>query len=111
MDPTAPGREQTLDPTVDDTTCRIDDLGPLPLARPASVAELGDLVRRAAASDQAVYPVGGRTRLDLGLPPTKPGTAIDMTALAQVIDYPARDMTITVQAGIRVAALQRLLAA
>src|SRR5262245_32985501 len=96
--PTTPGRDQTLDRTVDDTTCCIDDLGPLPPARPASVAELGDLIRRATSSDQAVYPVGGRTRLGLGLPPTKPGVAIDLTALTQVIDYPARDMTITVQA-------------
>jgi glycolate oxidase FAD binding subunit len=96
---------------VDDTTCRIDEFGPLPVVRPASVAELGDLVRRAASTSQAVYPLGGRTRLDLGLPPAQPGVAIDLTALSQVIDYPARDMTITVQAGVRVAELQRLLAA
>src|SRR5205807_9828714 len=36
---------------------------------------------------------------------------LDLRALNQVIDYPARDMTITVQAGITVAKLQEILAA
>src|SRR4051812_49910847 len=48
--------------------------------------------------------------LDVGLPPLKPGFAVDTTALTGVIDYPARDMTITVQAGITVRQLQETLA-
>jgi glycolate oxidase FAD binding subunit len=86
-------------------TITIDGFGPLSVTRPASVAELCDLVRRCAAEGKAVYPVGGGTMLDYGLPPTKPGLAIDTRALDQVIDYPARDMTITVQAGITIARL------
>ena len=89
----------------------IDEFGPLPVRRPASVAEVGDLVREARASGQGIYPVGGRTTLDVGLPPIKPGVAVDTTALGQVIDYPARDMTVTVGAGITVAKLQEVLAA
>lgn len=89
----------------------IDGFGPLPVARPASVAELSDLVRAADAAGEAVYPVGGGTMLDAGLPPTKPGTALDLRGLDQVIDYPARDMTITVQTGITIARLQELLKA
>ena len=61
-------------------------------------------------SKQGVYPAGGRTTLDVGLPPAKPGITLDTTALKAVIDYPARDMTITVQAGITLAALQAELA-
>jgi glycolate oxidase FAD binding subunit len=91
------------------TACRIDDFGPLPVLQTESVAEVGDAVRRAAAKGQAVYPFGGQTMLDLGLPPTKPGVALDLRGLDQVIDYPARDMTITVQAGITLARLQELL--
>src|SRR5262249_22812669 len=59
----------------------------------------------------AIYPLGGRTMLDLGLPPTRPGLAIDLRRFDAVIDYPARDMTVTVQAGLTVAKLQALLAA
>jgi len=89
----------------------IDEYGPLPVRRPESVAELCGLVVEAAAAGQGVYPVGGRTMLDIGLPPSKPGFALDTTALNRVVDYPARDMTITAQAGITVAELQRTLAA
>jgi len=89
----------------------IDDFGPLPVHRPATVADLCRLVKNAAATGQGVYPVGGRTMLDIGLPPIKPGIALNTTALNQVIDYPARDMTITVQAGITMARLQETLAA
>ncbi len=84
----------------------IDGFGPLPVRRPTSVTELGDLVREAAA----LYPVGGGTQLGLGLPPTKPGFAVRTSGLNQIIDYPARDMTVTVQAGITMAALQAALA-
>jgi glycolate oxidase FAD binding subunit len=88
----------------------IDSFGPLPVLRPASAAEVGDLVRRSAADGQAVYPLGGRTQLAFGLPPSKRGLALDLCGLSAVLDYPARDMTITVQAGITVAALQEILA-
>jgi glycolate oxidase FAD binding subunit len=87
----------------------IDDFGPLPVLRPSSAAEVGDLVRRAAAEGQVVYPLGGRTALQLGLPPDRPGLAVDLRGLDQVIDYPARDMTITVQAGITLARLREVL--
>jgi glycolate oxidase FAD binding subunit len=92
-------------------TRTIDDFGPLPVERPGSAAELGDVVRRAAAEGKAVYPVGGGTQLDYGRPPRKPGYAVELGRLAQVIDYPARDMTITVEAGLRMGRLQEVLAA
>jgi glycolate oxidase FAD binding subunit len=79
---------------------------PLPVQRPDSVAALGELVRTA----EAVYPVGGGTRLGIGWTPTRAGIALDLRGLDAVIDYPARDMTITVQAGITLAKLQAILA-
>ncbi len=91
-------------------TISIDNSAPMPVRRPATVAELGDLVKQTRAAGQGIYPAGGRTTLDVGLPPLKPGIAVDTTALNAVIDYPARDMTITVQAGITIAALQTELA-
>jgi glycolate oxidase FAD binding subunit len=81
------------------------------VVRPASVAELGETIRGAAAVNLGLCPFGGATMLHLGLPPTKPGIAVDMRGFDQVIDYPARDMTITVQASITIARLQEVLAA
>jgi glycolate oxidase FAD binding subunit len=85
-------------------------LGPIPIERPPSIADAGRIVRACRSAGKAVYPVGGRTMLDVGLPPTKPGIALDTSAWNAVIDYPARDMTITVQAGLTVDALDRVLA-
>ena len=89
----------------------IDGSAPLRMARPTTVAELGTLVTAARSAGHGVYPAGGRTTLDAGLPPAKLGVVVDTTALNEVIDYPARDMTITAQAGITLAALQGELAA
>jgi glycolate oxidase FAD binding subunit len=93
-----------------DATCRIDDKGPFPVFRPTVPAEVGERIRQARAENHAVFPLGGQTQLDVGLPPDRPGVGIDLRSLDSVIDYPARDMTITVQAGISLARLQTLLA-
>src|SRR5690348_15458057 len=90
-------------------TCLIDGFGPVPVVKPGSVAELADAVRRARGQGQAVYPLGGRTMLGYGLPPARAGVGFDLRDLTQVIDFPARDMTVTVQAGITVAGLQERL--
>jgi glycolate dehydrogenase FAD-binding subunit len=87
------------------------DSAEYPLERLASVEELRHCVRTAGLRQTALYPVGGGTMLDLGYVPTQPGTAADLRFLDQVIDYPARDMTITVQAGITIDRLQQILRA
>ncbi len=87
------------------TTCVIDGFGPVPLVRPETVAELGDLIRRASA----LYPLGGQTHSTLGNPPTNAGLAIDMRGLAQIVDFPARDMTVTAQAGITMKDLREII--
>jgi glycolate oxidase FAD binding subunit len=91
-------------------TFTIDAVGPMPVERPSTVAELCAIVRRCADTKTAIYPVGGGTMLDFGMPPARPGIALSTTALSQIIDYPARDLTITVQAGITVKELQATLA-
>ncbi len=96
---------------MDPLTLSVDDCEPLPIRTPGTAAEVAGLVREVAAAGAGFYPVGGRTTLDLGLPPTKRGYAVDLRGLNKVVDYPARDMTITVQAGVTVAELNRTLAA
>ena len=78
---------------------------------PASSAELADFLREAHGARQPVYPVGGGTSETYGLPATLPGWQLATTQLQRVIDYPAADMTITVEAGITMAALADTLAA
>jgi glycolate oxidase FAD binding subunit len=78
--------------------------------RPSTVAELGEAVARRVAEGLAIYPQGGCTALDYGGVPSKPGVAIDLRGLDRVVDYPAADMTITVEAGITLGSLRRVLA-
>jgi glycolate oxidase FAD binding subunit len=73
--------------------------------------QLIELIRAAGDRATPIYPQGGGTRADFGLPIRRPGWQVDLTGLSQVVDYPAADMTITVQAGIRMADLQQTLAA
>lgn len=90
-------------------TCILDGFGSLPLVRPESVQEVGDIIRQAAAVDAALYPLGGRTHISLGVPPVKKGQAVDLRGMAEIIDFPARDMTVTVQTGITIQALRETL--
>lgn len=86
---------------------------PLPITQtvtPASQTELADVVRRFHDREMPLYPVGGATALDYGLPAKRPGAALSLAGLQAVVDYPARDMTVTIEAGMRVAELARVLA-
>ncbi len=78
---------------------------------PETIEELRQVVAHHVAEGRAIYPQGGRTALDFGGPPNRPGVAIDLTRLARMIDYPAADMTVTVEAGITLGTLQAVLAA
>ena len=83
----------------------IHDFDSLPVHGPSTAYEVGELVR----AHPAVYPRGGGTHSHIGGTPTKPGIVLDTTALNRIIDYPARDMTVTLQAGCTLAQLQQLL--
>ncbi|WZO96923.1 FAD-binding oxidoreductase [Isosphaeraceae bacterium EP7] len=77
--------------------------------RPESVEALSQFVGRHAADGTAIYPQGGRTSLDYGGLPSRPGVIIDTTGLNRVIDYPHADMTITVEAGLTLSAIAGVL--
>jgi glycolate oxidase FAD binding subunit len=90
---------------------KADDLLPVKKTHaPADAAAVVDVVRDCIASRTPIYPIGGGTALDYGLPAKTPGVGLSLAGLSRVIDYPARDMTVTVEAGIRIADLQKFLA-
>jgi glycolate oxidase FAD binding subunit len=79
---------------------------------PATPSELARyLAENAAEPRRRLCPVGGRTSLRFGHAAPEPEVFVDLRELRQVVDYPARDMTVTVEAGLRIAELQRVLAA
>jgi glycolate oxidase FAD binding subunit len=78
--------------------------------QPAEQAALGAAVRAACEARRAIYPIGGGTSLGFGLPIRQEGIGLSLAGLNRVIDYPARDMTITVEAGITIEQLAGTLA-
>jgi glycolate oxidase FAD binding subunit len=85
----------------------------LPLTKtltPATQAELAAALTAAAASGTPIYPLGGGTALEFGLPARREGQGLSLAALNRVVDYPARDMTITLEAGVTLAELAAVLA-
>src|SRR5260370_12515106 len=93
-----------------DSNCpesEIDGISTIPVR---SVAEVSEIVRDALSKGMAIFPLGGHTMLDFGWPLTRSGIGVDLRYLDQIVEYPARDMTITVQAGITMSKLQEILA-
>lgn len=83
---------------------------PIPDFHPATQQELSRwLADNAAGAAQSVFVAGGRTSLHFGNPSEKTGRTLCTTSLDRIIDYPARDMTVTVEAGLRIDRLQNLL--
>lgn len=78
--------------------------------QPASLKELSEIVADAASRRSPVYPQGGRTALDYGGLPARPGDIVSTSSLQGVLEYPAADMTITVESGMPLGKLQSILA-
>ncbi len=79
---------------------------------PATTDEVCSFLKENAGGDpRSVFPVGGRTALHYGYAPLETGVCLSTHNLNRVIDYPARDMTITVEAGIRIDELSETLKA
>ena len=68
-------------------------------------AEVADAVAAASVEQRPIYPVGGGTSLALGAAVTQPGTILSLGNLNRLIDYPCRDLTITVEAGMTIGQL------
>lgn len=86
----------------------------LPISKtetPGDAESLAAVVRGAHVERTPLYPIGGGTSLDFGLPAKAKGVGLSLSGLNRVVDYPARDMTITVEAGIRMRQLAEILAA
>ena len=76
--------------------------------QPASIPELADCVRK--HNTGAIFPIGAGSWLDLGYRPFRTGVGISTLGLNRVVDYPHEELTITVEAGILISDLQRILA-
>lgn len=87
----------------------IDGHAPQEVSFPETVEQVSDVLRLANEQHRAVVPIGLGGFLHLGMPPRQYDTALSLQRLNQVLDYQPTDMTVTVEAGLSLASLQKAL--
>lgn len=88
--------------TADPTICSqyaVDETIPSAVAKPISTEQVAEIVRFAALEKLALIPCGHRTKLEIGMPPSRYDIALDMTGLHQIAHYDPGDLTVSVDAG------------
>ncbi|MBM3460123.1 MAG: FAD-binding oxidoreductase, partial [Armatimonadetes bacterium] len=89
---------------------RVQGVLPGQVVAPDTRESAAECIRRAGEQDWAVVPFGGGTCIEFGFPPARMELVLTTERLNRVVDYQPDDMTVTVDAGLTLAALQRLLA-
>jgi glycolate oxidase FAD binding subunit len=93
-----------------DAAYAVDGVMPRLVATPATVEQLAGVLAVANNHGAAVIPWGGGQHVALGNIPTRFDIALCTNALDRIIEYEPADLTITVEAGMTVGALQETLA-
>jgi len=88
----------------------VDAMRPSAALRPESIAQISEIVKFAVSEKLAIVATSGRTKLNIGLPPRHYDLALDMSSLRKIIAYDPGDLTLSVEAGIPLAALGHVLA-
>jgi glycolate oxidase FAD binding subunit len=87
----------------------VDELMPSAVAKPASAEEVAEVVRLASLEKLALIPCGNRTKLAIGMPPSRYDIALDMTALNEIPHYDPGDLTVSADAGTPLTKLNAIL--
>ena len=87
-----------------------DGYTPKAVVLPASVQEMQEILQFAVKQGLSVMPAGAGTKLGIGNLSEKVDVLLATTHLNSVIEYEPADLTVTVEAGIRLADLQTELA-
>jgi len=87
----------------------IDGQKPSVVLQPRSAEEIAEIVRMAASEKLALVACGCGSKLGIGMPPLRYDLALDMKGLMQIAHYDAGDLTLSVDAGKSLGALQWML--
>ena len=87
----------------------VDGREPREVSFPTTVEEVAACVQHAAEQGSALIPVGNGTLLHLGGLPRQYDLALSVSHLNRIVDYQPTDMTVTVEAGMTLAELQKVL--
>jgi glycolate oxidase FAD binding subunit len=88
----------------------LDGLASARQERPGTLAEAAEVLRRAEKENARVVFLGGGTELSLGAPPAGVEVVLGTERLERIVEHAPLDQIVTVEAGVRLAALQEPLA-
>jgi glycolate oxidase FAD binding subunit len=88
----------------------VEGVQPALVVTATSAHDVASTLAIAREQGAAVVAWGGGSQMAYGMPPQRHDIALDMRKLNAVIEYEPADLTVTVEAGMRLADLQRLLA-
>jgi glycolate oxidase FAD binding subunit len=89
----------------------VDGIEPAWVLLPASAPQAGQALALCAAHDLAVVPAGLGLRLAQGRPPTRVDAVLSTSRMDRIIEHAADDLTLTVEAGATLAAVNATLRA
>ena len=92
------------------TEYSFDGIVPKIVVLPTSVQQVQDILRYASQQGYTVIPAGSGTKLGIGNLSEKCDIVIALTRLNGIVEYEPADLTVTVEAGIRLTDLQTELA-
>jgi glycolate oxidase FAD binding subunit len=90
-------------------TLAVDGHAPARICRPSDVAEVSRVVSEAGGRGEGVVAAGRGRHLDVGAPPRRCDVVVQLDRLDRVLAHEPADMTVTVEPGCTLAALDRAL--
>jgi glycolate oxidase FAD binding subunit len=88
----------------------VDGVQPEVVIEPASLEEAAEALREATAEGRRVVCRGGGSKLAWGSPPTAADAILSTSALDRVLEHAEGDLIVRAEAGVRLDALQEVLA-
>ena len=88
----------------------VDGVAPDMAVEPATAQQLKRCLAEASEANVTIVPFGGGTHIALGNIPERYDVALSLRRLHRIIEYEPADLTVTVEAGVRLVDLQSKLA-
>jgi len=102
------GEENLLTATAAVSEYQLEGQMPVAVALPGSAEEVARLLRIASEAGLSVLLRGAGAHLHLGVPPSPIGLVVSLARLNRVVEYDADDLTVTVEAGVSLGQLARV---
>jgi glycolate oxidase FAD binding subunit len=93
------------------TDFKINGIAPREVLAPTTREEVAQTILHARDEGWGLVAFGGGTRIETGSPPARLDFVLSTQRLGRVVDYQPDDMTVTVEPGLTLGALEKLLAA